>query len=114
MAGQPEKAYVEGEPMEGAIREMFPGVQMGKMMVEGKAFKNTNPNILEITYIGPVSHGPRFFERLSELVKRQLGESNDNKDRYERIVMEDDQGNIVTAYFDREGTWSFAAGAPAR
>ena len=80
MAGQPEKAYAEGGLMEGAIREEFPGVQIGKMTVDGKAFKNTNPNILEITFTGPVSHGPLFSEMLSKLVKRQLGENNDNKD----------------------------------
>ena len=89
--------------MEGAIREAFPGVQMGKMTADGMAFKNTNPNVLEITFTGPVSHGPLFSEMLSKLVKRQLGENNDDKDLYSRIVMEDNQGHNVTAYFDHDG-----------
>ena len=82
MAGQPEKAFAEGGRMEGAIREEFPGVKMGKMSADGKAFKGTNPNILEITFTGPVSHGPLFSATLSKLVKRQLGENIDNTELY--------------------------------
>ena len=87
----------------GALCELFPGVQMGKMTVEGKAFQKTNPNILEVSFTGLVSHGVLFFKLLEELVERQLVEDKDGKDRYINTVMKDDQGNDTSAYLARDG-----------
>ena len=66
-------AFAEGGRMVGALREEFSGVQMDKISADQRGTKGTSPNIVEVTFLGPVGHGPLFTAIISELVKWQLG-----------------------------------------
>jgi hypothetical protein len=59
VAGQAEKMFAVDGTMVGALRASFPGMQMGKVSVDGKPFTKTIPGILEVSFIAPVSRTGR-------------------------------------------------------
>ena len=102
IAGQPEKEFADGGRMVGPMRDEVHLMQLDNFVVDGKAYKNTSPGILEITASGPAIHASVFANILTLLVERQLQYDTEGKGLYVKTDMRDDQGKVISAYFDTD------------